>query len=97
LALLLGMGRKASARFSFFLAIPAILGASVLMIHDVLKSGQSLDLGPTLLGAATAFFVGLLALAILIRMLKQGNFRFFAFYCWTVGAAALLASFSFLK
>ena len=97
LALLLGMGRTASARFSFFLAIPAILGASVLMIHDVLKTGQELNMGPTLLGAATAFFVGLLALALLIRLLKQGNFRFFAFYCWTIGGAALLASISFLK
>lgn len=93
-ALFLGMNRNAAARFSFLLAIPAILGAAVLEGKDVFSSNQPLFIGPTVLGAAAAFLVGLFALYLLIGMLRNGKLAVFAVYCWAVGALVLGLSFA---
>lgn len=91
-ALLLGVSRNAAARFSFFLAIIAIAGATVLEGSDALASGVR-DIGPTLLGLAVAFASGLAALYLLIGILRRGSLGLFAYYCWALGAIVLAASF----
>ena len=92
-ALFLGMARSEAARFSFFLAIPAILGAAVLEGKDVLDAGGVTSLGPTLAGAAAAFLVGLGALQLLIGLLNRGRLNLFAYYCWAAGVLAIVISF----
>jgi undecaprenyl-diphosphatase len=88
-ALFLGFSRNAAARFSFFLAIIAILGATVLESKDVIGSGSVPFMSYTILGAGAAFISGLIALYVLIGMLRRGNLGLFAYYCWALGAAML--------
>jgi undecaprenyl-diphosphatase len=77
-------------KFSFFLAIPAVLGAVVLQLFD-LKNQQ---IGDGLLiyfaGVMAAIIFGLLALKFLNKVLLEKKFYLFAIYCAVLGAAILL-------
>lgn len=88
-ALWLGLQRELAARYSFLLAIPAIMGAVVLEW----ESPASMDhatLVATVLGTLTAAGSGYLALSWLVRVVHRGAFWVFAPYCWCVGILVLL-------
>lgn len=85
--LFLGLNRETSARYSFLLCIPAIVGAQILSLKD-LGPGTSFDI-ITLAGAATAGLVGYCALAMLVFIVNKGRLHLFAPYCWIAGAIAL--------
>ncbi len=86
--LFLGLDRRTSARFSFLLSIPAIIGAELLSVGDVL-SGQAALNSSVVLGALTAFVVGYAALKILLKIVGQGRFYLFAPYCLVLGLVTL--------
>jgi undecaprenyl-diphosphatase len=91
-ALWCGLRQEAAARFSFLMAIPAIIGAMLLKSREL--SALSRDqMGLMIVGMLTALVVGYLALRFLLRLLMRGNFWYFAIYCWLVGAAAVLTAF----
>lgn len=84
--LLLGQKKSSAATFSFLLAIPAILGATVLELKDVISGevapGDLLKLG---VGAAIAFVVGWISLTWLMRLLEKGRLHWFAYWCIPFG------------
>ncbi len=91
-ALLLGAERMKAAEFSFVLSIPAILGATVLEFDpDALSAGSGEQVA-YVVGGITAAVVGVLALKLLLRLLRGARFHQFAWYCWAVGATALVWS-----
>ena len=86
-----GLPREDAARFSFLLAIPAVLGAMLLeLVH--LPAGSLASVEATATVAASSLISGLIALRVLLRFVKAGNLRPFAWYCWVVGAIALVLS-----
>lgn len=89
-ALLLGLSRELSARFSFILSIPAILGALVLEMAHGFES--SFNITSFILGFAVAAISGYLALSFLVFIIKKNSFGKFAYYCWAVGLAAIIYS-----
>jgi undecaprenyl-diphosphatase len=50
------------------------------------------EVAPLLVGGASAAITGYFALRLLVRVVQGGKIYLFAFYCWTVGAAAIAAS-----
>lgn len=91
-ALFLGLNRELAGRFSFLLAVPAILGALLLgMDGDVFHT--TLPAGMILAGSLSAAVIGYIALTLLLRIVKNGQLHRFAPYCWSVGAMAVLLSF----
>jgi undecaprenyl-diphosphatase len=90
-ALFLGIDRQLAGRFSFLLAIPAILGALMLGLDGDLFQ-TSLPMALILAGSISAAVVGYLALIVLLRIVKKGQFHRFAPYCWVVGLSALVFS-----
>jgi undecaprenyl-diphosphatase len=88
-ALLTGVNREAAAAFSFLLAIPAISGAVILKLGQALGSG-GVETPPLIAGTLTAFVTGYFALNVLIRLVNRGQLYHFAWYCWGLGAAALI-------
>ncbi len=88
-SLWLGLVREEAARFSFLMAVPAILGALVLNLADgvVVASGDAV---PFALSALTAFAVGLLAIRLTALAVVQAHFWKFGFYCVAVGVGSLL-------
>jgi len=88
----LGLGRDDAAKFSFLLAIPAILGAGLLETRKILhSSGAHGDLW-TAIGIAmpVAFVVGMIAIHLLLRIVRANFFHRFGWYN-LAAAAALLA------
>jgi len=88
-AMLLGIPPKEAARFSFLMAIPAIMGAGVLTGMDVLKNPtETVSLGIGLAGFFTSLIVGWAALKWLINLISKGKFYQFSAYCFLVGIVA---------
>lgn len=90
-ALYLGVDRELAGRFSFLLAIPAILGALVLGL-DSEAFHTSLPAGKILVGSLVAAAVGYAALVVLLKMVRKGQLHRFSVYCWMVGIGAILIS-----
>ena len=82
-----GLDRDLSARFSFLLSIPAILGATVLEFE---KIGSIQEVGITLIGTAIAFGMGILSLIFLIKINKIGKISNFSYYCWIIGFSIII-------
>lgn len=87
----LGLKSEDAVTFSFLLAIPAILGATVLAVKDLIDDPPSSQgLGILLAGALVAFLVGLLALRWLIWWSRKGRLDWFALWCFPVGLLVIL-------
>lgn len=85
-ALLLGLARSPAADFSFLIAIPAILGASVLYAKDIYESGTAgISVQMLSLGAIVSFVVGVVCLRWLLKIVVQRSLNMFAWYCLVVG------------
>jgi undecaprenyl-diphosphatase len=93
---LLGLRGEDSVTFSFLLAIPAILGATLLAVKDVVSEEMSggdggLPLLTLAAGAGVAFVVGLLALRWLIQWSRLDRLHWFAWWCLPAGIISLAA------
>lgn len=89
-ALLIGVSRTVAAEFTFFLAIPVMLGASLLKI---VKFGFSFTMAEAvilLVGMAVAFVVSVLVIRFLMGYIKKHDFKIFGWYRIVLGAAVLL-------
>ena len=86
-----GLRRDLSARFSFLLSVPAILGAVLLQVYEVRGTVESTAEGPLLIGGLTALVTGYFALRLLLRIVQRGQLFHFAYYCWT-GGTLLIAT-----
>lgn len=86
-----GVEPSKAAEFSFLLSLPAILGASLLQLREVMSNPHlAQDLDVYLAGAATAFLVGYSAIRLLLKVIRKGKFQYFAYYCFAVGLLFLI-------
>ena len=89
-----GLERKFAVRFAFLLSIPAVLGANILKVFDVIESGIDLSLMPAyLLGVAAAAVSGYLSIRLVHMITDKGRFGAFAYYCWAMAALTLVLTF----
>jgi len=97
-ALLRGMERESAFRYSFFLSIPAIVGALGLELREsVVKKNLPQEILPYLIGALCAFATGYLSLMALQKALLRKKFSLFAIYCWMIGGGTLILQLFHLK
>ncbi|MGZ4648696.1 MAG: undecaprenyl-diphosphate phosphatase [Blastococcus sp.] len=90
--LFLGYTRAAAARYSFLLAIPAVLGSGAYEAYKAFKGGvhgAQVDWPPTILATVLAFAVGLSVIAWLLRYLNRGSFVPFVVYRVVLGLTVL--------
>ncbi|MCS4489330.1 undecaprenyl-diphosphate phosphatase [Corynebacterium sp. ES2794-CONJ1] len=94
--LFLGLEREVAARFSFLLAIPAVLASGLFSLPDAFapQTGQAASGVQLIVGSLIAFGVGYATIAWLLRFVSQHSFSWFAAYRIPVGLAtiALLAA-----
>lgn len=88
-AILLGVNRKDAAEFSFFLAIPVMLGASFLKLVKFGFVFTTYELMILLIGMATAFIVSIFAIKFLVGYLKSNDFKVFGWYRIVLGVLVL--------
>ena len=90
-ALALGAMRLRAAEFSFFLSIPAILGATVLTWLRADGDVVSASWATYVVGALAAAVCGMVALRVLLGLLERAQLHHFAWYCVAVGGLALMS------
>lgn len=88
------MTRKAAAEFSFFLAVPTMLGATVYKVYKLIKEGGveiiTDNLTILIVGNVVAFIVALLAIKFFISFVTKYGFKAFGWYRIIVGALILV-------
>ncbi len=93
----LGFDRKFAVRYSFLLSLPAVLGATLLKVLDVLEleGGVPEESIPMyVLGMAVAAVVGYFSIKLVNLLAAKGKFGAFAYYCWGAGLVFLALSIS---
>jgi undecaprenyl-diphosphatase len=91
--------RPLAAEFSFFLAVPTMMAATVKSVYDIWKNEPELlntqGIQTLAIGTFTAFVVALLAIRFMLRFLQHNGFRVFGWY--RIGLGALLIVLMALK
>lgn len=91
--MLLGFDRKFAVRYSFLLSLPAVIGANILSLADAIQEGIDWSMMPVyLVGVCVAAMSGYYAIGLVKRLTDAGKFGKFAYYCWGVGALAIILS-----
>ena len=88
--LMLGYSRQAAARFSFLLAIPAVLASGIYQFAKTYSDLDSSTLGATILATVVSFAIGYSVIIVLLRYLERGSFLPFVVWRVFVGVAILI-------
>ena len=87
----LGFDRTFAVRYSFLLSLPAVLGATLLKVLDVVKDGIDTALLPKyILGMVVAGVVGYFSIRLVNLLAQKNKFGKFAYYCWAMGVVAIV-------
>jgi undecaprenyl-diphosphatase len=97
-ALSLGVERRTAAEFSFFLAVPTMIGATTLEVakhrHEMMAGAHGVGLGAVAVGLLVSFVVALVVVRAFVHYVSRHGFAPFAWYRIVVGAIALMWLFS---
>ena len=91
-SVLLGVDREKAARFSFLMVVPLILGK---MSKDIVSGDLLVDSSgmlPLSIGFIAAFTTGLVACKWMIKLVKNSQLKYFAYYCFTIGSITIITS-----
>ena len=91
-ALAMGIERRTAAEFSFFLAVPTMLGASTLELldnRDALAAAGGVGWSQIAVGFAVAFVVALAVIKVFVAYVSRAGFAPFAWYRIVAGIAAI--------
>jgi undecaprenyl-diphosphatase len=88
------LDRRTAAEFSFFLAVPTMLAASVKSFYDVYKTRPEVlakeNMMLLLAGSIVAFIVAMLSVKLFIGYLQRHGFKVFGYYRIVLGAIVLV-------
>ena len=89
-ALLIGVSREVAAEFTFFLAIPAMFGASLLKLIKFGFHFTGAEFGLLMLGCIVSFGLSVIAIKFLMGYIKQHDFKVFGYYRIVLGILIIL-------
>jgi len=85
------LDRRSAARFSFLMSIPAMLGAGLVSVKDLLEVPNLSDFLPVMaIGFITAGVVGYFSIRWMLNFVTSHSLRIFAYYCAALGAITLI-------
>jgi len=85
--------KEDSARFSFLISVPVVLGGALFEMKDLFKgTSQNHSVIYIFVGFFVSFLVGLISIRLLFNMLKKSKLYFFAVYCLIIGIIGLIFS-----
>ena len=91
-ALLIGVSREVAAEFTFFLAIPAMFGASLLKLGRFGLGFTGKEFGLLMLGCIVSFALSIVAIKFLMNYIKKNDFKVFGYYRIILGAIIVAIS-----
>ena len=95
--LMIGVSRKVAAEFTFFLAIPVMLGASLLKLAKFGFAFTGAEAVLLLVGMLVAFVVSVIVIRFLMGYIKKNDFKAFGWYRIVLGALVLIYFFGIKK
>lgn len=93
--LLIGLSRENAAEFTFYLAIPTMLGASLLKIVKFGLGFTGIELAILLVGTIVSFLVSIFVIKFLMSYIKKHNFKVFGYYRIILGIIVLASAYLF--
>ncbi|MCL1816148.1 MAG: undecaprenyl-diphosphate phosphatase [Clostridiales bacterium] len=96
--LLGGLNKEFAIRFAFILSIPAILGASLVELRELVKSAD-LEIIPVnlIIGFTAALICGIISIKFIKMLIKSNRFYIFGYYCLLASALAFLIGFGIIN
>lgn len=94
-ALIVGVSREVAAEFTFFLAVPVMLGASLLKVVKYVHDGVAmtgLEGGILAVGCIVAFVVSVIVIRFFMNFIKKHDFKVFGYYRIILGIAVIAVS-----
>ena len=91
-ALLIGVSREVAAEFTFFLAIPAMFGASLIKLKDFGLGFTGTEFGLLMLGCVVSFGLSIVAIRFLMGYIKKHDFKVFGYYRIVLGGIIVVAT-----
>lgn len=92
--LMSGFSRTFAVKYSYILSIPAIIGATIMELGQFGSADMTVGLGFSyVLGMIIAAVVGSLVIRGCLKLVHNGKFRIFAYYCFIAGIIALIANY----
>lgn len=88
--LLMGLDRGYAVTFSFIMGVPAVLGANLLELADVIGEPFPVGVDIALVGVAAAVIFGLLAIKMVQWLIHTDKYKWFGYYTLVLGAAVIL-------
>ncbi len=90
---LLGLRRRWAGEFSFFIAVPAILGGAAVQFSKVARMSAeqlaAVPWGPIVTGSLVSLVVGVVCLIWLVHVIRKARLHWFSVYCWLAGGLIL--------
>ena len=90
ISVLLGIDKEKSARFSFLMVVPLILGKILKDIYSGEINFTNAESSPLLIGFVSSFIVGIIACKLMIKIVKQSKLKYFAYYCIIIGSSIII-------
>lgn len=91
-ALIIGVSREVAAEFTFFLAIPAMFGASLLKLVKFGFGFTAGEFGLLFLGCLVSFALSIVAIRFLMGYIKRHDFKVFGYYRIVLGGLIIIVS-----
>lgn len=91
-ALIIGVSREVAAEFTFFLAIPAMFGASMIKLVNFGFHFTTAEFGLLILGCLVSFGLSIVAIRFLTGYIKKNDFKAFGYYRIVLGGLILLVT-----
>ncbi len=88
--IVLGMTRKTASEYTFFLAVPVMLGASLLKLFKFGFHFQGMEAAYLIIGMVVAFFVSIFTIKFLMKYIRNHDFKAFGWYRIILGAIVIL-------
>ena len=92
-SVLLGVDKEKSARFSFLMSVPLIIGIMCKELYSIITS-ESCDpdanYASLLIGFCTAFIIGIFACKWMINLVKNSQLKYFSYYCVIIGVSVII-------
>ena len=88
--ILIGMSRTLAAEYTFYLAVPTMLGASAMKLVKFGLHFTAVEAATLILGMAVAFLISILAIKFLMSYIKRHDFKVFGWYRIVLGALVLV-------
>ncbi len=88
--LIFGIPKQLMVKYSFILAIPAVLAANAYEFKSALKTGETVEPLPLVAGVITAAIIGVISIKLLNYILKKDLFKYFGYYCFLLGIIVII-------